>query len=110
MDHERLADYQNMVAELRNAGIAAEMYLGASGMKAQLKYADRRNAPAAIIAGSNEFDGGKIQIKDLAAGKAGAAAIGDNQAWRDERPGQFEVPRADLVAEVKKLLERQQAG
>ena len=110
MDRERMGDYQKMVADLRNAGIAAELYLGPSGMKAQLKYADRRNSPAAIIAGSNEFDSGRIQIKDLAAGKAGAAAIGDNQAWRDERPGQFEIPRAEFVARVKELLSRQRSS
>jgi histidyl-tRNA synthetase len=110
MNREKLADYQKMVADLRNAGIAAEMYLGASGMKAQLKYADRRNSPAAIIAGTDEFSGGKIQIKDLAAGKAQAAAIADNRAWREERPGQFEVLRGDIVAEVRKLLDRQKAG
>jgi histidyl-tRNA synthetase len=79
-------------------------------MKAQLKYADRRNSPAAIIAGTDEFSGGKIQIKDLAAGKAQAAAIADNRAWREERPGQFEVLRGDIVAEVRKLLDRQKAG
>jgi histidyl-tRNA synthetase len=110
MDREKLADYQKMVAELRNAGIAAEMYLGSSGMKAQLKYADRRDSPCAIIAGSDEFAAGKLQVKDLAAGKEQAAAIADNRAWREERPGQFEVARADLVAEVKKLLERQKSG
>ena len=33
------------VAELRAAGIAAELYLGRAGMKAQMKYADRRGAP-----------------------------------------------------------------
>ena len=110
MDKDRLADYQKIVAELRNAGVAAEMYLGSSGMKAQLKYADRRNSPAAIIAGSQEFDAGKLQIKDLAAGKAQAAAIADHQAWREERPGQFEVSRADIVAEVKKLLSKQRSS
>ena len=52
MDKARLADYQKIVADLRDAGVAAEMYLGSSGMKAQLKYADRRNSPAAIIAGT----------------------------------------------------------
>ena len=110
MDKARLADYQKIVADLRGAGVAAEMYLGASGMKAQLKYADRRNSPAAIIAGSNEFDAGKLQIKDLVAGKAQAAAIGeDHAAWKEERPGQFEVPASDIVAEVKKLLKKQQA-
>jgi histidyl-tRNA synthetase len=110
MDREKLPEYQRMVADLRNAGIPAEMYLGPSGMKAQLKYADRRNSPAAIIAGTNEFAAGKIQIKDLAAGKAQAAAIADNRAWREDRPGQFEIPRDDIVAEVRKLLDRQRAG
>jgi histidyl-tRNA synthetase len=110
MDRERLADYQAMVAELRNAGVSAEMYLGASGMKAQLKYADRRNSPCVVVAGSDEFAAGNVQIKDLIAGKAQAAALADNQAWREERPGQFEVPRAELVAEVQKLLDRQKAG
>ncbi len=59
MDRDKLADYQKIVADLRNAGVAAEMYLGPSGMKAQLKYADRRNSPAAIIAGSQEFEFGQ---------------------------------------------------
>jgi histidyl-tRNA synthetase len=110
MDRARMADYQRMVADLRNAGIAAEMYLGSSGMKAQLKYADRRNAPCAIIAGSDEFAAGRLQVKDLAAGKEQAAAISDNPTWREERPGQFEVARQELVAEVRELLERQKSG
>ena len=110
MDKARLADYQRIVADLRNAGVAAEMYLGASGMKAQLKYADRRNSPAAIIAGSQEFDAGKLQIKDLAAGKAGASAVADHAAWRDERPGQFEVARDEIVAKVKELLSKQRSS
>jgi len=110
MDRDKLADYQKIVADLRNAGVAAEMYLGASGMKAQLKYADRRNAPAAIIAGSQEFESGKLQVKDLVAGKAQAAAISGHDVWREERPGQFEVAANDIVAEVKKLLQKQRAG
>ena len=42
---EHMADYFAVAAELRNAGISAEVYLGSSGMKAQMKYADRRMAP-----------------------------------------------------------------
>jgi histidyl-tRNA synthetase len=110
MDKARLADYQKIVAELRNAGVSAEMYLGSSGMKAQLKYADRRNSPCAIIAGSQEFDAGKLQVKDLVAGKAQAASIGDNAAYREERPGQFEVAKDEVVAKVKELLDRQRSG
>jgi len=110
MDRDKLADYQKIVADLRNAGVAAEMYLGASGMKAQLKYADRRNSPAAIIAGSQEFESGKLQIKDLVAGKAQAAAISGHAEYKEERPGQFEVSANDIVAEVKKLLQKQRSG
>jgi histidyl-tRNA synthetase len=110
MDRDRMADYQRMVSDLRNAEIPAELYLGSSGMKAQLKYADRRNSPCVIVAGSDEFASGNVQIKDLVAGKAKSAATADNQAWREERPGQFEVPTSNLVAEVRALLERQKAG
>ena len=46
-----MADYFAVAGELRAAGIAAEVYLGSSGMKAQMKYADRRLSPAAVIAG-----------------------------------------------------------
>ena len=51
MERERIADYQTFVAALRRAGIRAELYLGSSGMKAQMKYADRRGAPCVIIQG-----------------------------------------------------------
>jgi histidyl-tRNA synthetase len=110
MDRERMAEYQKMVAELRAADIASEMYLGGSGMKAQLRYADKRNAPCVIIQGSQEAAEGKVQIKDLAAGKEQAAAMADNRAWREERPGQFEVAREELVEKVRELLQRQRAG
>ena len=110
MDKARLADYQRIVADLRNAGVAAEMYLGSSGMKAQLKYADRRNSPAAIIAGSQEFDSGKLQIKDLVAGKAQATVISSHADYREERPGQFEVSASDIVAKIKELLSKQRSS
>ena len=80
MDRARIGDYQAMVAELRDADIAAELYLGDSGMKAQMKYADRRNAPLAIIQGGDEKARGVVQIKDLAVGKKLAA--GDRRPRR----------------------------
>jgi histidyl-tRNA synthetase len=104
-DPAALADYQAMVAELRQAGVSAEMYLGASGMKAQMKYADRRNAPCAVIVGSSEREAGKVQIKDLALGKELSAGITDNAEWRASRPAQKEVARADLVAEVRAIVD-----
>jgi len=100
-----MGDYQRMVKALRDAGIRAELYLGGSGPKAQLKYADRRNSPCVIIQGGDELAKGVVQIKDLAAGKAAAASVSDNAAWREERPGQFEVPEAELVAAVRGIIE-----
>ena len=107
MDRARFGDYQAMVSRLRNAGIAAELYLGDSGMRAQMKYADRRNAPLAIIQGEDEKARGVVQVKDLVEGKRLAEGIADHAAYREERPGQFEVPEAELVAAVKRSLARE---
>lgn len=105
MDRERMADYQTMVAELRNAGIRAEVYLGnPKNFGNQLKYADKRNAPVAIIEGSSERDAGIIQVKDLILG----AQIAENaslEEWK-ERPSQIEAKRSDLVATVREMLGR----
>lgn len=104
MDKDRVADYQAMVAELRRAGIRAEIYLGSSGMKAQMKYADRRGAPAVIIQGSNELAAGEVMIKDLVAGAEAAKSITDNAEWRAARPAPFAAPRAGLVEAIRNLL------
>ena len=96
--------YLDAVSELRNAGIAAELYLGRAGMKAQMKYADRRGAPAAVILGGDEIAAGKATVKDLDAGRALAAGVSDNEAWKSERPGQQIVPRSELVAAVARIV------
>jgi histidyl-tRNA synthetase len=96
--------YLDAVAELRNAGIAAELYLGRAGMKAQMKYADRRGAPAAVILGGDEIAAGQVTVKDLDAGRALAAGVSDNEAWKSERPGQRIIPRSDLVAVVAGII------
>ncbi len=102
-DPAAIADYQKMTSELRAAGIRAEMYLGSSGMNAQMKYADRRNAAAAVIVGSNERTAGQVTIKDLAAGAEQAKAIKDNAEYKAAKVGQVTVARADLVAELSKI-------
>jgi histidyl-tRNA synthetase len=108
-DAEAIADYQKMTGELRRAGIRAEMYLGSSGMNAQMKYADRRNAPAAVIVGSNERTEGKVTIKDLDRGAQEAKTITDNAAYKAAKVGQVSIARADLVAEVQKILAGREA-
>jgi histidyl-tRNA synthetase len=108
MDRAEVARYQHMTQKLRNAGIRAEMYLGPSGMKAQMKYADKRNSPCVIIQGSDERAKGEVTIKDLIEGAKVAAAIKDNREWKATRPAQFSVPEARLIDEVKQLIERYQ--
>ena len=49
MDRGEQPRYQRMVQELRAAGIRAEMYLGESGMRAQMKYADKRGAVCVVL-------------------------------------------------------------
>jgi histidyl-tRNA synthetase len=104
-DAAHMADYFALAAELRSAGVAAEVYLGASGMRAQMKYADRRLAPAAVILGDDEIAAGTVTIKDLDLGRAMAGEIGDNRAWREDRPGQITAPRAEFVAAVRRIVE-----
>ena len=104
-DQARMADYFAIAAELRGAGIAAEVYLGASGMRAQMKYADRRLSPAAIMVGDDELATGSVTIKDLDLGRELARALTDNSAWRAERPGQVTIPRGEMVARVRAIME-----
>jgi len=105
LDTDAAADYLGMAAELRSAGIAAEVYLGASGMRAQMKYADKRNAPIAVIMGGDERARGEVTLKDLALGAELARTITDNKEWREGRPAQLSVPRAELVARVRAMLD-----
>ncbi|TCP59796.1 histidyl-tRNA synthetase [Rhodovulum bhavnagarense] len=103
MDRDRMADYQAMVGELRSAGIRAEVYLGnPKNFGNQLKYADKRNSPIAIIQGADEAARGVVQIKDLVLG-AKIAERASLEEWKSQ-PAQFEAARADMVTEVGRLL------
>ena len=100
-----MTHYFSVVGELRAAGIPAEVYLGSAGMKAQMKYADRRMAPAAIMLGGDEIAAGKVTIKDLDLGRVLSSGVADNAEWREQRPGQQTIDRAELVAAVRKIIE-----
>ncbi|MDZ4394953.1 histidine--tRNA ligase [Cypionkella sp.] len=103
MDRDRMADYMGMVADLRQAGIRAEVYLGnPKQFGNQLKYADKRQSPIAIIQGGNEAEKGVVILKDLILG-AKIAQSATLEEWKDQ-PAQVEVPRADLVEAVRKML------
>ncbi|MEM9010329.1 MAG: histidine--tRNA ligase [Pseudomonadota bacterium] len=104
MDRERMADYQRMAAELRSAGLRAEVYLGnPKNFGNQLKYADQRQAAVAVIQGSEEEARGVVQLKDLALGARLAAEVESHEDWKAQ-PAQREVARDALVAEVQAML------
>ncbi|MEA2882222.1 MAG: histidyl-tRNA synthetase [Bradyrhizobium sp.] len=112
-DKDRVADYQKMVAALRNANIRAELYLGnPKNMGNQLKYADARNSPCAIVQGSNERehpDGPHVIVQDLIAGRSIGADIADRDEYLKKKAAAQElVPEGDLVAKVREVLARHQ--
>jgi histidyl-tRNA synthetase len=109
-DPQSMANTQRLVASLRNAGIAAELYLGQGGMNAQLKYADRRMSRCAVIQGSNERDapgGPQVTIRDLRLGAELAKATKDRADYLELRQrAQGSWPEAELVERVREVLSR----
>ncbi len=104
-DKDLMPDYFAMAEELRNAGIRAEVFIGAGNVTKQFKYADRRECPVAVLMGSDEKAAGSVTLKDLKLGLEMAKTIESNEEWRASRPAQQEVPRAQMVAAVKAILD-----
>jgi histidyl-tRNA synthetase len=106
-DKDRIADYQRMASTLRQAGIRAELYLGAGKFGPQMKYADRRRSPCVVIQGSDEKAKGEVQIKDLIVGAELATLSKERDDYlQKQAAAQFAVPEADLVAKVREVLAR----
>ena len=106
-DKDRIADYQQMVAALRNAGIRAELYLGAGKFGPQMKYADRRNSPCVVIQGSDEKAKGEVTIKDLIVGaELAKLEKGREEHLQKQAEAQRAVPEAQLVEVVRAVLAR----
>jgi histidyl-tRNA synthetase len=107
-DRDRIDDYQKMAATLRNAGIRAELYLGnpKNNLGAQLKYADKRGSPCAIIQGGDEKARGEVQIKDLILGATLAGTKDREEYLKKQAEAQFAVKEDALVGAVRKLLAR----
>lgn len=104
MDAALEGEYLAMTYELRRAGIPCELYLGAARVGKQLKYADAWGIPICVLVGSNEAAEGKVTLKDMEVGRAKAEQLAGRAEWLTERPGQREVPRAELVPAVRQML------
>jgi histidyl-tRNA synthetase len=107
-DRDRIADYQRMVTSLRNAGIRAELYLGnPKNFGNQLKYADKRGAPCAVIQGGDEKLRNEVQIKDLILGAELAGLSKERDDYlKKQAEAQFAVAEDGLVEAVRKVLAR----
>ncbi|MFZ3359934.1 MAG: HisS family protein, partial [Xanthobacteraceae bacterium] len=106
-DKDRIADYQNMVADLRRAGVRAELYLGSGKFAPQMKYADRRNSPCVVIQGSDEKAKGEVTIKDLIVGaELAKLEKGREEHLQKQTEAQRSVPEAKLVEVVREVLAR----
>ena len=66
--------------------------------------------PIAVLYGSNEKERGVVTLKDMDVGRQKAAALADRREWLEERPGQREVPRGELVTAVREMLAAQEKG
>lgn len=99
------AAHHRAAAELRAAGIAAEVFVGTGGMRRQMRYADRRRSPAVVIEGETEQTEEVVQIKDLRLGARLSKDIESREAWK-AHPSQETVPRPELVAVLQRILAR----
>ena len=104
MQGDHMPEYFGIADELRRAGITAEVFLGKGGLRAQFKYADRRNLPAVVICGEDELARGTVSIKDMAMGRKLAGEIEDRETWRRTRPAQVTVPRTQMVRVLREML------
>jgi len=103
LDRAEAGESFKLAQALRGAGLRAEAYAGESGMKAQLKYCDKRGAAFAIIEGADERARGEVTIKDLALGAELSKGVESRSAWVGDRPAQQSVPRARLIETLRAM-------
>ena len=105
MDRDRLGDYLNILAELRAAGIAAEIFSGdTKNLTKQVKYGDKVGVPFAVIVGSEEYEKGLVTVKNLEAGAEKAQATDNREEWLKAEGFQETIPRGELIPYLKKRL------
>ena len=85
-DAAYLGEYLRIGRLLRHGGIETEVYPDTHKLGKQLKYASRKGFRIALIAGSDEFDAGIWQIKDL------------------EKEEQQQVPKGELLVAIREIL------
>jgi len=67
-DQEQIAS-MHLIGQLRDKGVAAEIYPDQGKMKKQMEYANRRAIPYVVIIGSEELAAGEATLKDMRSGE-----------------------------------------
>lgn len=107
LDKNLTGEYLKLAAELRDAGINTELYVGKQGIGKQFKYASDTGKILAIVMGSDELEKGEVSLKDLRLGDELSKEVGaDRKKWLEEQPAQFAASRASLVESVRGVLAR----
>jgi len=66
-----------ILTRLRQAGISSEIYPDAVKVKKQMSYANKKNIPYVLMAGSQEIDEEKYGLKDMTTGEQTRTSIED---------------------------------
>lgn len=104
MVKDKLVEYNRLALELRENNINTEVYIGEGGIGKQLKYADKKGIPIALLIGEDEFQEGVVSVKDLKAKERAEKEIGDRRKWLEARIGQRKVKTSKIVTEIKNIL------
>ena len=67
----------SMLAQIRAAGIRAEMFPYAAKMKKQMSYANAKQIPFVALAGDNEIAEGKVTLKNMSTGEQSLVTLSE---------------------------------
>ena len=79
-DPARRATALALVRRLRGDGVSADLDLGHKSLKSQFRTADRRRAAAVVVVGE-EWDAGRVTVKDLKSGAESSVAAQEVASW-----------------------------
>ena len=102
-----------IASELRAQNVCAVVFFGQTGARVsdQLAYANANSIPCAVVVGEDEIKDNTVSVKDLMVGMQERADVEDREEYRKAgRVGQMTVPRSELVAAVRDVLRRNEAG
>ena len=77
LGQEEQAAALGLLRELRDAGVAAEIYPDCGKMKKQMEYANRRGIPYVVIVGSQELEAKAATVKDMCSGEQRQVPFGE---------------------------------